>query len=391
MKILWLFAGLIVFVLPVLSFAQPVIAVLDFEPKKVDADIADIISEKMSIEMVKSGQYQVVERTKMKSIIEEQKLQLAGLTGGDFAEKLGKILAADKLMIGSVSKMGNTFSISAKIVDAQTGLIEKADSIEVPSEDGLSDGVKRLVKSLTAGDSAPAKIEENPFQFIQNAIDQTFGTNITKMSGDIVKGFQGAQNTDAPIQKSPEPPQNPDTHKPGFFGFDGSIFARYGLDPIKLDPYGISGNMIDLGFRIEFLPSPFFGFGFGAGAWLPMNNPSKQYAFTAWNCGVTATFNLGLFSFLRLQASALIGIGGYSIDDFTIVQSTNFSETVYRTASTGIFVIVEPTLTATFNVMSFLDIGVIYSFSWTSKSGNESFDFPHSSLGLVFIFGTDFK
>ena len=390
MKILWLFAGLIIFVLPVLSFAQPVIAVLDFEPKKVDADIADIISEKISIEMVKSGQYQVVERSKMKSIIEEQKLQLAGLTGGDFAEKLGKILAADKLMIGSVSKMGNTYSISAKIVDAQTGLIEKADSIEVQSEDGLSDGVKRLVKSLTAGNASPASIEENPFQFIQNTIDQAFGKDFKNIGDEISKGIQDAKNTNSAAEKSPEPPQNVTTNKPGYFGFDGSIFARYGLGPFKLDPYGISGNMIDLGFRIEFLPSPFFGVGFGAGAWLPINNPSKQYSFTAWNCGFTATFNLGLFSFFRIQASALIGIGGYSIDDITIVQSTNYSQPVYNTASTGIFVIVEPTLTATFNVTSFLDIGVIYSFSWTSKSGNESFDFPHSSLGLVFIFGTDF-
>jgi hypothetical protein len=148
--------------------------------------------------------------------------------------------------------------------------------------------------------------------------------------------------------------------------------------------------MIDLGFRIEFLPSPFFGIGFGAGAWLPLNNPSKQYSFTAWNCGFTAAFNLGLFSFFRIQVSALIGIGGYSIDDITIVQSTNILQTIDRTASTGLFVIVEPTLTAKFNVTSFLDIGVIYSFSWTSKSGNENFDFPHSSLGLVFIFGTDF-
>jgi TolB-like protein len=385
MKRLVLFAGLFVFALPMFSFALPVIAVLDFEPKKVDADIADIISEKISIEMVKSGQYQVVERSKIKSIIEEQKLQLAGLTGGDFAEKLGKILAADKLMIGSVSKMGNTYSISAKIVDAQTGLIEKADSIEVQSEDGLADGVKRLVKSLTAGKSAPAAFEENPLQFLQNALDQAIGKDFLKAGDDPAKGFQGAKNTNA----SAQPPQAVNTDKPACFSFDGGIFARYSFDSINLAPYGITGNLVDLGFRLEYNPSPFFGFGIGGGAWLPMNNTSKQYAFYAWNGGVTATFNLGLFKFVRFQASALIGIGGFSIDDITI-KNTNYNETVNRTASTGIFVIIEPTVTVTFNVAPFFDFGAICSYSWTSKSGNENFEFPHGSIGLVFIFGPDF-
>jgi len=34
---------------------------------------------------------------------------------------------------------------------------------------------------------------------------------------------------------------------------------------------------------------------------------------------------------------------------------------------------------------------LIYSFKWTSKTDGGLNDFSHSSIGLIFVFGTDFN
>ena len=365
----------------------PVIAVLDFEPKKVDSDTSELVSELLGIEFVKSGKFQVVERTKMKSIIEEQKLQLAGLTGSDFAEKLGKMLAADKLVIGTVTKIGDTIHITAKVVDSESGVIEKAESVEVVSENALSDGVKKLAGSLTGSQGSqvkPADPGDNPFEFIQNTIGGAVKINIPDLvKTEIEKGISNSQKTQS-VQDNP-----PNTNAPGYFTFDFALFSRYGLNNLSLPSYGVTGTPLDLGVRVEFNVSPFFGFGLGGGTTLLLNNSQTAYELSLWDFGFTATFNLGLFKFVRLQVSALAGFGGYTLT--TSNPDTNFIAPNKLAVSTGMFAVLEPVATLTFNITSFFDRGLIYSFKWTSKTDGGLNDFSHSSIGLIFVFGTDFN
>jgi curli biogenesis system outer membrane secretion channel CsgG len=62
----------------------------------------------LTTELSRSGNFIVVERARMDKILEEMKLQLSGVTTGENAAELGKILNCEYLIVGSVSNFGVT-------------------------------------------------------------------------------------------------------------------------------------------------------------------------------------------------------------------------------------------------------------------------------------------
>ncbi len=86
------------------------IGVIDFTNKtKYGARrLSDSAFEILTTELSRSGNFIVVERARMDKILEEMKLQLSGVTSGENAAELGKILNCEYLIVGSVSNFGVT-------------------------------------------------------------------------------------------------------------------------------------------------------------------------------------------------------------------------------------------------------------------------------------------
>lgn len=87
-----------------------IIGVVEFNNKtKYGARrLSDSALEILTTELTRSGNFIVVERAKMDNILEEMKLQLSGVTSGENAAEIGKILNCEYLLIGSVSNFGVT-------------------------------------------------------------------------------------------------------------------------------------------------------------------------------------------------------------------------------------------------------------------------------------------
>ncbi|MBJ47858.1 MAG: hypothetical protein CMG59_01590 [Candidatus Marinimicrobia bacterium] len=126
------------------------IAVIDFDSNNVRVSYAKAITERITTELIKVNKYVVVERTKVDELLSEQKFQNSGCVNISCAVELGNILGARYIVVGTISKVGKTFSLDARLVD-----IESSESIKSANyttrgivDDLLVYGVPSLVSQL---------------------------------------------------------------------------------------------------------------------------------------------------------------------------------------------------------------------------------------------------
>ena len=76
-------------------------------------------------EMFKTGRFDVLERNDMESILKEQAFSLTGAcNSAECAIEIGQLLSAEKIVIGDFGKVGETFSITIRLVDVSTAKME---------------------------------------------------------------------------------------------------------------------------------------------------------------------------------------------------------------------------------------------------------------------------
>src|SRR5208283_1785118 len=120
------------------------IAVLNLEPKDVAANTADMVSDILRTELLNTGLFRVLERGEMNAILKEQAFQQSGCTETACAVKIGQLLSANKMLVGTVGKLGEKYIISGRIVDVEKGELEFSDNVQVYSEGALVDAAKEL-------------------------------------------------------------------------------------------------------------------------------------------------------------------------------------------------------------------------------------------------------
>ncbi len=133
----------ILFISPHIVFAQNsqtyTLAVLDLNANAVALSDAKGLSEKLLSRItwiVKSGQYiraetdqyEIIERSQIEKILDQFNIQSIGCVSDSCAVEFGKMLQVDRIVIGSFSLIGRTYSINVRIVDIETGItIKTAD------------------------------------------------------------------------------------------------------------------------------------------------------------------------------------------------------------------------------------------------------------------------
>jgi TolB-like protein len=110
--------------LPVLVQAQIFVAIGDFE-NRTDFFYLDSwaqkIPEYLSSELSHSPEIVVVDRQRLKSVLDEQKLQATGLTDSSKVLEIGKLLSAEVIITGVLSQLGDDLRIDARITNVSTG------------------------------------------------------------------------------------------------------------------------------------------------------------------------------------------------------------------------------------------------------------------------------
>ena len=108
------------------------LAALTFDAKGVSEIEADVLSEKLRShisQLVSSpeykaesdkDQYLIVEQTQIDKILEQFEMQNIGCVSDSCAIEFGKMLQVDRIVIGQIGLVGNTYLVSARIVDVES-------------------------------------------------------------------------------------------------------------------------------------------------------------------------------------------------------------------------------------------------------------------------------
>ncbi|MFP4417614.1 MAG: CsgG/HfaB family protein, partial [Chitinispirillaceae bacterium] len=107
------------------SSAEISIAVNSFDARGVDEHEAELIASRIRSRLVGSEKFRLLERTEMETILKEQGFQKSGSCNEkSCAVEIGQILGVQKMVSGSVGKIGRMYTIAIRVIDVTTGQIE---------------------------------------------------------------------------------------------------------------------------------------------------------------------------------------------------------------------------------------------------------------------------
>jgi TolB-like protein len=109
-----------------IPFAKPHIAVLDLDARDIDASKAATLTDQFRGYLVSLDAFVVLERRRMKEILQEQGFQQTGCTVEECAVRAGQMLNVQKMVAGGIGKVGRTYAINISMVDVESGRIEKS-------------------------------------------------------------------------------------------------------------------------------------------------------------------------------------------------------------------------------------------------------------------------
>jgi len=134
-------------------FAQTQIAVVEFQANGVSQIEARALTDRLVLELFKTGEFTVLEREMLDKIIDEQKFQLSGCTSTECLIEIGRLANVQEIIAGSVSHVGSTYSISARLISIETGKIIRIASHDQRGEidDLLTSGMKNIAIQLSLG------------------------------------------------------------------------------------------------------------------------------------------------------------------------------------------------------------------------------------------------
>ena len=126
------------------------IAVMDLDAYAISAPEALALTNRLRVELFDTGRFVVLERGRMQDILEEQGFQETGCTTTDCLVEVGQLLNVQHMVAGSVSKVGDVYSIEIRIIDAQTGEITAAAVEDIAGSLGdlLTKGIRNAALKL---------------------------------------------------------------------------------------------------------------------------------------------------------------------------------------------------------------------------------------------------
>lgn len=140
----------------------PSAAIFELESRGVDSNSTRIIEDALGDGIMRTGKMRLLERSQMKTILQEQGFQQSGTCdGSECAVQVGKVLGVQRGIIGSVGKIGRKWVLNARVIDVETGEVMATSQRSMAGEEDqvMTDLVPEVVADLTK-EKRQAKKEE---------------------------------------------------------------------------------------------------------------------------------------------------------------------------------------------------------------------------------------
>ena len=139
------------------------IAVFDFIGNDINSNTARTLSDRLRIELVKYNFINVLERSRIDAILEEQAIQMSGCIDECLVE-VGKLLGATSIITGSIGKVGDYYTINARKINATTGKLENAFGYDskLGIESLLVNGMNEVAYQIVYGEKLSNTLQVIP-------------------------------------------------------------------------------------------------------------------------------------------------------------------------------------------------------------------------------------
>ena len=151
------------------------IAVLDLEVREgVSKQIMGPVTDRLREELFNLGKYRILDRKNMEKILQQQGINLSDCTSSECAVNVGQMLSVDKIVTGSVNKIGEVYFINASMINVGTGEIEGIGNVKCSCEGAaLPDSMVEVARKITGVKEAPV-VEEKPKQAPEESEEKTY-------------------------------------------------------------------------------------------------------------------------------------------------------------------------------------------------------------------------
>jgi TolB-like protein len=142
------------------SAGKKIVAVVDFTDLQGNVtELGRFLAEEFSIAMAGADKgFMVVDRTHLKSIIEEHKLSSTGLIDPQTARKLGKIAGVEALITGTITPFGDSIRLAVKVLDTETAKMISASSGNIAKTQAIEELLARGIEVGTRATGSPSVI-----------------------------------------------------------------------------------------------------------------------------------------------------------------------------------------------------------------------------------------
>ena len=131
------------------------IAVLNLTMERgLDEGLVKLLNELLMTEFQRSGKYEVIGGSDIEGmLVLEQKKQMMNCTDASCLAEIGGALGVEKLVIGSIGKVGSLYLVNVKIIDIRNANVDARVSYQVEGiEDKLVRAITNSVNELITGE-----------------------------------------------------------------------------------------------------------------------------------------------------------------------------------------------------------------------------------------------
>lgn len=175
------------------------IAIISVDTKDLSVD-KETMRSMVQLEVEKANVYEVMDKYDVSDIVKKNGLNVDNCYGKNCLVQAGKLLDADKMLTGNIEKFGDKLIFILRLVDVESGVIEKTDVMEyINQQDQVQIMVRISVNNILGIENDKLLVD-----LLAN-FDQPITSSKTtlKLNGPRV-GFTYSWGTSADIMQAPE-------------------------------------------------------------------------------------------------------------------------------------------------------------------------------------------
>ncbi len=140
------------------------IAIMEFPDLQGNvSELGKFIPEELTTRLFMTRRFEVVERSLLNKVLEEQNLGMTGLVDVSSAAQIGKMLGVEAIVTGTITDMGHALRINARVIATETAGVFAVSSVSIDKDAHLVSMMNR-VSTQPVQPSADVSSDSDPGQ-----------------------------------------------------------------------------------------------------------------------------------------------------------------------------------------------------------------------------------